>query len=58
MYRRVVKRDIVESEAEKILSKITVPTYIRIRCRETIVIVRIKSILNFMSISGSVDMKA
>ncbi len=48
----------VESEAEKILSKITIPTYIRIRCRETIVIVRIKSNLNFMFVTGSVNMKA
>lgn len=48
----------VESEAEKILSKITIPTYIRIRCRETIVIVRIKSTLNFMFVTGSVNMKA
>ena len=54
---RVVERDIVESEAKKVLSKITVPTYIRIRCREMIVIVRNKSILNFMSMTGRVNMK-
>lgn len=52
-----MERDIVESEAEKILSKITVLTYIRILCREMIVIVRIKSVLNFMSTTGSVNMK-